>query len=99
MNTNNSVEYKVQKYYAEVLQGEMETYTEAGHVDIETDSHVIEVKTYKKWKYSLGQCLAYAHCTGKKPAMILYDHAEFHNFELIQEICEDLGVEVYLSEV
>lgn len=42
-----------------VVGGDTEVETPVGFIDVLSDTEVIEVKYYKKWKHGLGQVLAY----------------------------------------
>lgn len=50
----------------------VEVHTSVGIVDVVTPNWVIEVKVASSWKHALGQAIAYAHVTGKAPAVALF---------------------------
>lgn len=61
-----------------------------GRADACTLTHVIEIKSIKDWKHSIGQLLVYAFCTGKKPRLILIGDRD----DLIVDICNRYHIEV-----
>jgi hypothetical protein len=66
------LEKDYQRAWARDNAGVCEVRTADGaRVDIVTDTYAVEVDFAKKWAESLGQCLLYSACTGKKPAVLL----------------------------
>lgn len=65
--TAYTIEKSVQETLHSSIGGTLETACEWGKIDLETETHVIEVKRVREWKHALGQVLVYASATGKRP--------------------------------
>lgn len=63
---------------AQKVNGVTEEKNKAGRVDVTTSNEVFELDWVRKWKEGMGQALAYAGQTGKKPvlALIAYGRGE-----------------------
>lgn len=57
------------------LGGTTELRTSVGRADVATASDVVEVDELPHWKEGMGQALAYAGATGKKPVLALTAYA------------------------
>lgn len=77
--------------WAHFLKGQIEVQNKVGVVDIETETHVWEVKEGRSLKAAFQQAIAYAQCSGKKAGVILFGHV---NEESARTLGEELGVEV-----
>jgi hypothetical protein len=88
---------KNEKFYknawASFLGGVCEVSTDVGVIDIETDSHVWEVKEASLWKAGLGQAVAYGQAKGKKSGVILFGPRCEEFFEPVSYCLKSLGVE------
>lgn len=54
-------EKAVQERLASKLKGSMEVACPSGYIDILTDTELIEVKSWVKWKEGVGQAVTYGH--------------------------------------
>jgi len=61
---------------AERIGGTMEFKTPAGRIDVMTTNEVIEIDRPNKWKEGMGQALAYAGATGRKPVLALMSYSQ-----------------------
>ncbi len=57
------------------LGGATEVRTSVGRADVATAAEVVEVDELHHWKEGMGQALAYAGATGKKPVLALTAYA------------------------
>lgn len=76
-----------QEHFCEGLNGESEhILPDRTRVDCLTDKYAVEVDFAEKWGEAVGQSLYYAHCTGKKPGILLIlesdkDEKHLHKIE------------------
>lgn len=87
-----------------VVGGEIEVETPAGFIDVLSDTVVIEVKYFKKWKHGLGQVLAYQSFYPRLSKRLhLFAHMgdlDTHEcFTLAKSVCDVHAVEVTFEEV
>ena len=90
-----TLERKIQTQLSRRLRGNMEVPCPLGRVDIVTDTAIIEVKRYLKWKNALGQILSYA-------LYFPYHHKQIHLFDIpvkasheeLEKCCNAYGVVV-----
>ncbi|GAQ91171.1 hypothetical protein KFL_007380050 [Klebsormidium nitens] len=100
------VEAQVRDRLASKLVGaRTEVRCEYGMIDILTDTEVIEVKVYHKWKHALGQCLSYGLSFSDRQIRI-HLFANFSDWDdankqrgAILEICSKFGVKVTLERL
>jgi hypothetical protein len=85
-----------QEVYAKMVGGRRERRIKTGRIDVETETEVFELDRQEKWKEGMGQALAYAKETGKKPVLVLISSSQgpqnMHQksrkkFDLALEIC------------
>ena len=73
--------------------GLREVMTPCGYIDVLTQTEVIEVKHYSKWKGAIGQALCYAQVyPGRKPRIHLYGKPSLEYREMVLEYCKFLRV-------
>lgn len=65
-----------QEAYAKMIGGTRERKVKTGRIDVETDTEVFELDRQEKWKEGMGQALAYAKETGKKPVLVLISSSQ-----------------------
>jgi len=58
------------------LGGTTELKTKVGRVDVATSNEVFEIDRPNKWKEGMGQALAYAGETGRKPVLVLMSYSQ-----------------------
>ena len=63
-----------------------------GSIDVETSNSVCEVEPISTWKHGLGQVIAYAEATGKKPILCIFDDIIPKNVDIVKKICSSSGV-------
>ena len=73
--SKKTLERKIQTQLSRRLQGNIEVPCPIGRIDIVTDTHIIEVKRFLKWKNALGQILTYA-------VYFPYHHKQIHLFDI-----------------
>jgi hypothetical protein len=104
MFENNNSESVIRDKIALEEKGQIEVKTEAGFIDVLTDTKIIEVKKYHHWKHALGQVECYGYFYPNKQKWIyLFDTPEYTgntiSTELINEICKSKDVFVkYILE-
>lgn len=97
MPYSNPLEREVQLKWAKKLKGEIEIECEVGYIDILTNTHAYEVKSFKKWKNAIGQAIAYSHVVNKKPGVILYNCNFYHDYyDIIKSICNKWRIDLIL---
>jgi hypothetical protein len=74
--TEKSVHDQVADRLAVLVRGTREAVCDMGRVDVLTDAFAIEVKPLSAAMHGLGQALGYAHATGRRPWVHLFDDAE-----------------------
>lgn len=62
--------------FAERVGGKTEVRIQAGRIDVATEAKVFELDWPHKWKEGMGQALAYAGETGKKPVLVLISYSQ-----------------------
>lgn len=74
------------------LGGKKEVNTPAGRIDLLTDTELIEIKKYEKWKSAIGQLLSYSHFyPAHKKILALFGNSDKNNKSLTT-ICEELDI-------
>lgn len=92
----DSPEYKIQQRLHKQLGGAIEVETEAGFIDLLTNTEIIEIKCSKCWKQGVGQLLIYSH-TYPNHAKVLYifDHySDTTNTNMIINNCSKYDISV-----
>lgn len=85
-----NIEYTIQQRLANELNGEIETLTPVGKIDLETDDEVIEIKAFSKWKHAIGQIQSYNFYKNKTMRIHLFytNDKELIKLPRIQEVCK-----------
>lgn len=86
-------ERSIQKQLHKKLGGEIEVETDAGCIDLLTDSMIIEIKDVSKWKHAIGQILCYGICYPNKEKWI-YLFGDTENQIIINKACEKYDIKV-----
>ena len=85
--------------------GTTEVRVATGRIDVTTSNEVFEVERPTKWKEGMGQVLAYAGDTGKKPVLAIMSYAQGPEnlqakskklFDLAEETCIRNGVRLLI---
>jgi hypothetical protein len=78
---------------AEKLKGKVEVNTEAGRIDILTDTELIEVKRVSGWKGAIGQVKSYGRYYPKHSLRIhLFGKLTEKRLRMIQGVCQSEGI-------
>lgn len=89
----NYVEKQVQKWLAELVNGEMEVKTDAGNIDILTSTEIIETKLAHDWKSAIGQLIAYqSFYPNHTKHMYLIGNSK--NKDIINKVCATSNIKV-----
>lgn len=77
------------------LGGEAEVATQAGNIDLLTESELIEIKHIKQWKAAIGQLLIYGFYYPTHTLRLhLFGECKDSTFSFIQGHCTRLGIQV-----
>lgn len=91
--TQYTLERTIQETLHTAIGGQKETHCEWGKIDLETPTHVVEVKRVAEWKHALGQVLVYARATGKRPWIHTFGgKLEERRMKEIKNILQEHGV-------
>jgi ribosomal protein L3 len=78
---------------AEKLKGKVEVNTEAGRIDILTDTELIEVKRVSAWKGAIGQVKSYGcYYPNHSKRIHLFGKLTERRLKMIQEVCQLEGI-------
>jgi len=69
-------------------KGKLEVPIKYGRIDILTNSYAVEVDRLSKFHEGIGQCLHYAHETGRKPGLAIFCPKPSQKGPEKDEICE-----------
>ena len=102
--SNKVRESSVRDALASLVAGRTEVETPSGFIDVLSDTQVIEVKYYRKWKDGLGQVFAYqSHYPRLARRLHLFAHHGDVDtnkyFELAKSVCDTHAVEVTFEQV
>ncbi|NJL43014.1 MAG: hypothetical protein HC935_05970 [Pseudanabaena sp. SU_2_4] len=78
---------------ADKLKGKVEVNTEAGRIDILTDTELIEVKRVSGWKGAIGQVKTYGRYYPNHSKRIhLFGKLTERGLKMIQGVCQSEGI-------
>lgn len=97
--TADTLHTKIQERVADLCGGRCEVQNSAGVADVESKDYVFEVKEVPLWKHGVGQALAYACATGKKPVLVLFGQGRFEEYDLVQDLCDKEGILLVVAGV
>ena len=90
----NQVEKIIQKKLAKtLLNAKLEVSTLAGRIDILTDTQLIEIKDWKRWKEAIGQVFCYGKYYPEHEKRIhFFGYASPDFILLVESHCQDMGI-------
>lgn len=90
-NSNNQDERKIQQRLQSELHGDIEVKTKFGYIDLLTDTELIEIKLYDKWKHGVGQLCVYSKFyPNHKCRLHLFGYDDIDTS--IDKMCEELNI-------
>ena len=92
--SSNQVEKKIQNNLSKTLINvKTEVPTLAGRIDILTDTQLIEVKEWKRWKEAIGQVLCYgAYYPNHKKRIHFFGEAHIEFIQLVEHHCQNMDI-------
>lgn len=94
----NRREHNLRDLIANELNGRTEVQTAVGFIDILTDSEIIEVKSFLKWKEAVGQVILFdlALPDNKKrtKVIVLFGDDRNNSYDIASRYCSKLGIKV-----
>lgn len=92
---NKQTEKLIQTRLHTQLGGNIEVEVPTGFIDLLTDSELIEIKTYRKWKHGLGQLLAYSKFEHHSSLRLhLFDIDDSIDKQIIIDTCSNYNISV-----
>ena len=77
-------------------RGKLEVPIKYGRIDILTSSHAVEIDHLSKFHEGIGQCLHYAHETGKKPGLAIFvlspRKKDLKKIRYVKYLCAEYGI-------
>ena len=77
-------------------KGELEVPVKYGRIDILTDSYAVEVDRLSKFHEGIGQCLHYAHETGRQPGLAIFipnlNKKSLKKIKYVKYLCAQYGI-------
>jgi len=91
---NNQAERKIQTNLVKQMRGaKTEIVTPAGKIDILTDTEVIEIKEWKRWKEAIGQVLCYGkYYPNHKKRIHFFGKVHDDFIQSIKSHCSEQGI-------
>jgi hypothetical protein len=96
---NNDPEKQIQIKLQKLYGGEIEVDTKYGYIDLLTETKIIEIKKYDRWKYALGQILAYSDEYQEHQKIIyLFNVPKNEDMTHIKKICDKYNVIIEIDD-
>ena len=77
-------------------KGKLEVPVKYGRIDILTSRYAVEVDRLSKFHEGIGQCLHYAHETGKKPGLAIFilspRKKDLKKVSYVKYLCAEYGI-------
>lgn len=92
--SSNQIEKIIQKKLAKTLSNaNIEVSTLAGRIDILTETQLIEVKEWKRWKEAIGQVLCYgAYYPNHEKRIHFFGEAHIEFIQLVEHHCQSMNI-------
>ena len=92
--SSKQVEKKIQNNLSKTLINvKTEVPTLAGRIDILTDTQLIEVKEWKRWKEAIGQVLCYgAYYPNHEKRIHFFGEAHIEFIQLVEHHCQNMNI-------
>ena len=98
VSKQEQLEKAIQKELCLELGGKMEVRTCSGHIDLLTDTQIIEIKEFSEWKSALGQVLSYSvHFPHHEKVIVLFGKMDTIMLNIIRETYEKYSITLVLK--